>query len=200
MKDGYDIDILGLKINLPSTLHGTISFSLLVLSIAGVVFFLVHNNYGFRSKGRGGESTELYCVNLDPNSDADKRVAAKLVTVQFWTPSEKTWDNLDPQFRTAANGWQRVDKGKVDSFMVEMRERFSTEIRASESIDFGKNCMKTGYWWSMTVNDDFDLNDNDFKVFYFGFWQSRTKLYVEAYANSGQYLSQERKPQPSDDR
>jgi len=177
---------MGLKINFPSTITGTISFAFLAVGMSAVLSMLVIQKYSIKTTKDG---TEFIATTLDKESNADLNKNIKIKRIQFWSPSEETWNSLDSSHKTAENKWQIANKAKIDSFIIHVRKEFCSGVRAYPTFGIGQTFVKKGYWWTMTTNENFDINA--FKEFYFKFWNT-SKVFTEIYSNGGDYIYQKK--------
>lgn len=160
------IEILGQVFCYPRTVWGAASIALVVSGICTIVWLVLNHPKDVGELGR------LFFVSRATPQDVE---ADARYLVQFWTPSAKTKEADD------AVDWEKFDSNdKLDDFADQLVKSSNGKVRGYrryEVIGAGLSHSKAGYWWVVTVDNDYKVSD--LLAFYHYFWKNPEAVYIE---------------------
>jgi len=180
--DQPKIKILGQEIPYPNSWTAVAG----ILIVAGLVGFIVWVYFVCAEHEHLTAFSNLVLHKFSSKGVTEEKANYRII--QFWTPSEKTRRDLEKSNVTPeALKWQTVTEEKVNEFGVKL-SKMSKVIghRRYEVAGHGRATFKHGWWWVVTVKDDFKLED--FAKFYISYWGNPDEVYLEEYRTHEQYV------------
>jgi hypothetical protein len=176
----HDIEILGQKMSFPKTIHG---------AITAVVFSIVITIIVYIALVIAGDTTSSIVNRLVIGKTIDgENLNEDIYQIQFWTPSKDT----EPHVDDSDQQWQRdvIARNNVkkenESFGVKLTSNSKVNgYRRHEVYGKGRSDAKSGYWWVLTVNKDYDVSE--FVTEYQKYWKTKDAVYVEVSNYNGNY-------------
>jgi len=165
--------ILGQEIPYPCSwpaVTGVAIVSLLVAFVVWVVFVAAGHEHLFAV-------SNLIQHRISPTGELEEKTSFRLI--QFWTPSVKTQRDIEkngvvPEKRK----WEVVTEEKVDDFGAKLAQtKGVVGHRRQEVAGQGRSGFKHGWWWVVTIKDDFDLKI--LAKFYSDYWGNPDDVYLE---------------------
>lgn len=178
-KNDGRIEILGQILWLPRTIWGTISLASIIAGICTIVYIVaVHANPEVVK-----EIASTFVIGRA--STGKTEVTVGRYQIQFWTPSVQTKYSKD------CGSWEKVE---TDSRLDEFAARLLTDRRVRgyrryEVTGQGIGHRRQGYWWVLTVDDDY--TPAVFAKVYEDFWKNKGAIYIEILhsGSRGKYIS-----------
>lgn len=179
----HDFEILGQKFSYPKTGPGALAVIAVVVGIVIVLLVVAHTP----TERLQLFIAQIYEHNGKPLPEGNLK-HAKLV--QFWTPSEETQQFLKDSSGSIVDTekWQEVTPEKVTAFDQQIAARKDVDgYRRYRVMGHGRTKFKAGWWWIMTVRNDFKTED--FVKDYSQFWKNPNTVYIEELVSDPQYVA-----------
>ena len=145
---------------------GTASIGLVVAGICIIVWMVLNHSKDVGELGR------QFFISRATQQDVE---ADARYLVQFWTPSIKTKEADD------ATEWEKFDSNdKLEKFADQLKKDSSGKIRGYrryEVVGAGLSHIKSGFWWVVTVDNDYRVAD--LVGSYHRFWNNPEAVYIE---------------------
>ena len=165
--------IFGQEFYYPNTWQGTVAISISAISLC-VCLAIIY----IWADDQGRAHVEKIISQTRYNADGTVSSLANIKQIQFWSPSPTTYKDTNISELPENRRWQKegADDTKISKFSKQL-SAYSSAWRHYEVYGTGKTGPKYGYWWVVTVNEDFDMKK--FVLFYSDFWGSKGTLYIE---------------------
>lgn len=176
----HELEILGQKISYPKDKYGTFSIAVIgVVVVLSVYITLVV----------GKEATTAIANSYISGKTSDgKDLSARSYQIQFWTPSAKTIStpgDIDQKWQIDV-----LNRGQIEKENDQFGEKLThsdkvSGLRRYEIYGKGRSTAKYGYWWILTVKQDYKIQDfvNEYKEY----WKTNDTVYIEVYNFKGEY-------------
>jgi hypothetical protein len=175
-----DIELGKLRISFPRHWPGVIVIGLVLASLLSVLAMLLYGpseRVVFRS-GYFERSGKIVSQTNKPRM------------VQFWTPSVETsnWLEKDKNGKTREDEqWEQVSENKIREFDELLAKMKTVDgYRRYKVYGHGQQSFREGWWWVLTVRNDFQIED--FVKEYSNFWGDN-EIYVEQIVSDSRYLT-----------
>jgi len=179
--ENNSFEILGQRIPLPSSVPGVVAWASLCATLVLVTYILAVLMPEPRFEKLVGAFQSHYY-----NSKGEVVESPKKKLVSFWTPSEKTLDSIKRYNSRPVNPdetWQDAPPGKLEDFERKLVELGVPGWRRYPVVGRGRVAKKDGWWWTTTVDSDF--NTAELAKMYAGFWNTGDeRIYVEEISGS----------------
>ena len=199
-----NIEVMGQKLILPSTVHGTVGLFGALAAVVLCVFFIANGLVVVATSGNPKNVEKMFGSffsaknftkdggRTDIEEDTND---SKLV--QFWSPSAETQEDLARESPTgklnADDSWQITTEEHVDDFEKELWNHFGggtqkgplNGLRRYREVGRGHTNHKRGWWWILNMRTDFD--SRELAKFYFSYWGKSKAVYVEELNSKARY-------------
>ena len=169
------LKIMGQELSYPETWQGTIAVS--IFSIALCISLAII--YIWADKDSFQHVENLFYSFHSQRYNADGTLASSELShqIQFWTPSLNTYRDKNINEIEMENRWQKLtDNTKIIEF-EKLLNQYAKGWRRMEVYGSGRTRCKYGYWWILTMKEDFKMQS--FIALYSKFWGNTKTVYVE---------------------
>jgi hypothetical protein len=198
-----NVEILGQRLVIPTTKSGVIGLLAVIAGFVLIAYFVVNGVVAVVTSGKSENIETLMSVFTSKEiakTGGQPEVRREIVgnkLVQFWTPSAETQIDLA---QNSLNGhvaeedsWQKTDEKTVDDFENKLWEQLHENtknsplhgLRRYQETGRGRTHHKRGWWWTLTMDQNFDTRE--LAKLYFSFWKNSNDVYVEELNSTSKY-------------
>ena len=176
------VNLLGQNIDYPNTWPAVTGIFVLCVSICLLVCIILY------AKADAWNNLRTLVTVIRVGTDNKATVEKNQKRFGFWTPSAHTKDKFKEAEAPEREKWEVLaDNTRVDAFGDRLTSSTDkvTGYRRYEVTGKGRGVVKQGWWWVLTVDKDYTVEE--FVATYRDFWGAKDIIYVELTGDEGTY-------------